>query len=199
MNQRAKYEMTIADKLEQLSVPDMVDAIWSRIENQLDIDLPTDDGPPEPPSSPSAGGGAWTTPALVMAITAFIVTLFFITRKKADGDPAGSAPESVPTLEAPAGAAPGSPPAPSRTTAFPTGPAGDQVSPLPPADSNFPAQTDASLQAPVMDSASNAGTAGMQPDATPSPATGDSIPKKSRGVKGIKDDDYRVIPKRDSN
>ena len=44
MNNKQAYEITITSKLEALPLPDMEDAIWSRIEAQLDIDLPTDDG-----------------------------------------------------------------------------------------------------------------------------------------------------------
>lgn len=57
MNQPLPYEIAIAEKLEQLSVPDMVDAIWARIEKQLDAELPEDDGPGEPPASPGSGPG----------------------------------------------------------------------------------------------------------------------------------------------
>ena len=43
MHTPTPYEVTIAAKLEQLPVPDMMDSIWASIEMQLDADLPSDD------------------------------------------------------------------------------------------------------------------------------------------------------------
>src|SRR5215203_5122305 len=70
MHQKAGYEITITEKLEQLSVPDMVDAIWARIETQLDIDMPPDEGPSEPPATPRSGG--WIGTIFIAAIVAII-------------------------------------------------------------------------------------------------------------------------------
>ncbi|HJT74602.1 MAG TPA: hypothetical protein VJ720_11295, partial [Chitinophaga sp.] len=56
MNKRETYEIIIARKLEQLSVPAMEDAIWNRISTQLDIEMPENPQPenpqPEPPQPP---------------------------------------------------------------------------------------------------------------------------------------------------
>jgi len=54
MNTSPTYEQIIAQKLEQLPVPNMADAIWARIATELDNDMPTTDGDdnPPPPSSP---------------------------------------------------------------------------------------------------------------------------------------------------
>jgi len=42
MNHLTTYEQLVAEKLQQLPVPDMADAIWARIEQQLDVDMPED-------------------------------------------------------------------------------------------------------------------------------------------------------------
>src|SRR5215203_425931 len=76
MNERLTYEQLIGGKLQSLPVPDMADAIWSRIEAQLDIDLPTDDGEdgssPQPPSGPTII--EWGLSVVVITL----VTVFFI-------------------------------------------------------------------------------------------------------------------------
>ena len=55
MRNKETYELTITSKLEALPLPNLEDAIWSRIEAQLDIDLPTDDG--DGGNSGKGGGG----------------------------------------------------------------------------------------------------------------------------------------------
>ncbi|HEY1113515.1 MAG TPA: hypothetical protein VGE66_08130, partial [Chitinophagaceae bacterium] len=81
MNQKTPYELQIADKLQQLPLPDLQDAIWARIERTLDIDMPSDDGggggddsPPDTPWWGSGGIGAFTfSMVFVAALTTFII------------------------------------------------------------------------------------------------------------------------------
>src|SRR5688572_17584023 len=80
MNQKAAYEMTITEKLEQLTVPDKVDAIWARIETQLDIDMPTDEGASDPSLNPSSGNGLWNL-AIIVFIAALIAIIYFTNKK----------------------------------------------------------------------------------------------------------------------
>jgi hypothetical protein len=49
------YEVTIAAKLEQLPVPDMMDSIWASIEMQLDADLSSGDSNDSPSQNPVKG------------------------------------------------------------------------------------------------------------------------------------------------
>jgi hypothetical protein len=76
MNEQNKYQL-IAAKLELLPVPDMADKIWARIEAQLDIDLPPDDGnnDPGPAPTPKPVGKriAWGVVTIVILITTFQV------------------------------------------------------------------------------------------------------------------------------
>jgi hypothetical protein len=197
MNQKALYEMTITEKLEQLTVPDMVDAIWSRIETQLDIDLPTDEGPAEPPSSPPAGGGSWIFPAFIIAVTAFVGTLYFTNRNNtAVGN------DKTPTRESPAIS---NPAGNNNATAQP-GPGilprprqpGENTSQGLPFFDSVPVNAGSGIQLPVADSLTNTGGGSNVPVISPPLASDqpDSNKKKSRGVKGITDDDYRVVPAR---
>src|SRR5689334_30169 len=57
MNGKAGYEQVITGKLEAIPLPDMADAIWSRIERELDADMPTDEGGDGPASGPSLPKG----------------------------------------------------------------------------------------------------------------------------------------------
>lgn len=53
MNNKQAYETLISSKLEELHVPDMQDAIWARIVLDLDNELPQNDPPPDPePTNP---------------------------------------------------------------------------------------------------------------------------------------------------
>lgn len=194
MNQKAQYEITIAEKLEHLTVPDMVDAIWSRIETQLDIDLPTDDGPSEPPSNPPAGGGSWVSPALFIAFTVFITTLYFTNRKKPDIVPAQPGIENSPALITPSGSNPVNPSGPPGNDVTPRRNQPGSVTPGMPFFDSL-ANLAGGLQVPVTDSNLNKGGI-IQPTSIAPLVINppDSSKKKPRGVKGITDDDYRVVP-----
>ena len=74
MNQKKAYEQIITGKLEALPLPDLADAIWARIETQLDIDMPEGDGGPG--SGPSSGGG-WIGGAGLFVFVAALITIFF--------------------------------------------------------------------------------------------------------------------------
>jgi hypothetical protein len=199
MNQRAQQEILIAEKLEQLSIPDMVDAIWSRIENQLDIDLPTDEGPggPDAPSQP--GKGAWVKPGIFLFVTAFFITIYFIINKKDKSSNSLPAETEKPLLISP-----------------------DQPEKGPPGiydklNQKY-LQTDQNGQLiPFTDSGAadlSVTPENINSDSVPQPVPDnnpvilmppadlvipDTVKKKSRGVKGINPGDYKVVPsKKDS-
>ncbi|HEX8331327.1 MAG TPA: hypothetical protein VF622_01825 [Segetibacter sp.] len=75
MDQRLSYEQLIAGKLQSIPVPDMADAIWARVEAQLDIDLPTDDSGSAPQSPPSGPG------IIGWGLSVFVVVLLFLLYK----------------------------------------------------------------------------------------------------------------------
>jgi hypothetical protein len=81
MHSKEAYEQTITSKLEALPVPDMADAIWARIEAQLDLDMPTDDGGGNSPSSPP-GGGLIGRAGIFLFVAALVLTFFLYTSRK---------------------------------------------------------------------------------------------------------------------
>jgi hypothetical protein len=80
MDERLKYEQLIGSKLQSLPVPDMQDAIWARVKTQLDLDMPTDDGnggsSPQAPSGPTIIG--WGLSVVIIGL----VTIFFLFKNK---------------------------------------------------------------------------------------------------------------------
>lgn len=195
MNQKAAYEITITEKLEQLTVPDMVDAIWARIETQLDIDMPPDQGPSQPPHSPLTGGGLWIGSLFIAAL---ITTIYFITSKTNTNSNNRQNPEdSINIISSPLNTIDRSPPSP-----------GNQLSPAarPGQNNSIPAiiNNDSTVTPLLNDSIVNTVPDSIgndlaidAPPITQQPDTASK--KKGRGVKGIKDSEYRIEPvKKDS-
>lgn len=198
MNERATYELTIAEKLEQLKAPQLVDSIWARIEAQLDLDMPTDDGPSNPPAPPTAGPGKWIGGSLLGLILLFFLYQFI-------NDKQQTAPANQPLIESPA----------SNSTTEQTAQPPPNTTPVPAQqpvknkvinngvinkpDSSSSNTLQQPLVLPAQDNA--AGNENVLPQAPqinlpPNPAP-DTTTKKSRGVKGINNDDYRIVPKKD--
>jgi hypothetical protein len=199
MNQKTTYEITIAEKLGQLSMPDMRDAIWSRIERQLDTDMPSDDTPTDPTGS--SGPSSWisiTKRFGTFAAIVAIATIFFISQKKSSPktNPVNQ-PASIQNI-IPANEQNESPPGKNDNTRLYNSP------------NNIPT---GSSPINMSDSLINTPFAGdpfiidtTPPKNLPPPVTKladpvkqDSVPKKKpRGFKGITDDDYRISLKKDS-
>jgi hypothetical protein len=202
MNQKATYELTITEKLEQLTAPDMVDAIWARIEAQLDIDLPTDEGPANPPASPTSGPRTWLNRGFIIAAVAIVLIYLFNNRKQAITS------NDQPTINAPV-TTPSNNDNPVRNNSPGTKNAiAPQNNNSAPTTSSTILSVDSNAIAPVT------GPALLQPDTaaktnatpvfTPPVVTApkNNVPdstKKGRGVKGITDADYKIVPKKDSS
>lgn len=191
MDQKAIYEITITDKLEQLTVPDMADAIWARIETQLDIDMPTDDGPSEPPTKPSWGSDFGLS---LIFIAALISIIYFVNVKpNADKNDSVASPEKPTIISAP-GNEKDKPP-PSSNTGIPSSPTirqNDPVNPFPGNSVITIIDSAGSASQTITDSAKGA-PVGLTPPVVNPPAV-DTTAKKIRGVKGIQDADYRIVP-----
>ena len=203
MNQKATYELTITEKLEQLTAPDMVDAIWARIEAQLDIDLPTDEGPTNPPAAPTSGPRKWINRGFIIAAVAIVFIYFFNNRKQTISS------NDQPTITTPV-TTPNNNDNPVRNNS--PGTTNTQTQ-----QNNTSAPTNASTVLPV-DSNATAPVTGpvlLQPDTaavktntapvftppvvTPQKNNAPDSTKKGRGVKGITDSDYKIVPKKDSS
>lgn len=235
MNQLKAYEITIKGKLEAIPLPDMEDAIWARIEAQLDTDMPTDDGNNGPFDSPT---GPWILGSSILAFLLTLLTLYY-TQKNSDNSSAGTENQNN-TIE-------------NSVTGDDAGPPGSnaEIQNLSPANatgdlrvndpSSLPEGSGVNQNAP---SGTDQGTNGQQnflPSSNgqqnPAPGSnvlpedlsrnqpGSTLPpsvqlpkdqtqnavvnkpppkdsvvtgKKSRGVKGVTDNDYRIVPKKDN-
>jgi hypothetical protein len=190
MDQRLRYEQLISEKLEALPIPDMADAIWARIEAQLDIDLPTDDGGGTTPDAPSGPGMiGWGLSVVIIAL----ITAFLINKNKPalkDSTiklPATQNEQTTPAL------APGTGPPPSdNSRTFSNRPLEQSVvnNEAPSDTTNEPRVVSA---APTTVDSIQVAAPGVETTA----ATTDTIPgvKKRRGVSGVTDEDYRIVPK----
>lgn len=196
MDQHPEYEQTIAGKLQSLPVPDMADAIWSRIEAQLDIDLPTNDGGDNPPS-PSPSGPDVVGWGLAVVIVA-LVSIFLLLKNKKESNNNQTSIPAIETIQKPIETANDPPPA-GKQNAQPT-----ITNPNPVINNTINVRQDSTLQqaltansADVQDTAS----LGKAPSSvvTGSQARTDTMPagKKKRGVSGLDDNDYRIEPKKE--
>jgi hypothetical protein len=190
MIKKQTYEVTITSKLEALPIPDIADAIWSRIEAQLDIDLPTNDGGGNnPPSGPTGFG--WYGGAGLIVIAAAIITFFSVKKddQRTEIRVDSVNPSKVDSTEIRA-LAPVKNPDSKPTTTAPLDIGIVDSSIVVPTDSAIFVQEPA--LPPIKDSVV---LANDQPKNYS--LSKDSIPaKKSRGVSGITDSDYRIVPKR---
>jgi cytoskeletal protein RodZ len=193
MDQRLSYEQLIAGKLQSIPVPDMSDAIWARVEAQLDIDMPTDDGgsaPQSPPSGPGIIG--WGLSVFVVVL----ISLFLLYKNNSKNSPIQTPSTTNQPISTPVENSAGPPEQDAKDirrsiTADPQTPVDnatvkqDSIAPDP-IVVNTPLRVDSIsreiTQPPVASS--------LPRDTT---ATG----KKKKGVSGISEADYRIVPKKD--
>lgn len=199
MDQRLPYEQLISAKLQGLSIPDMEDMIWARVKAQLDIDMPTDDGDgdggDDGPQSPAAPAPIrWGLTVMIIALVAAF--LFFKNKTTiTDNNPALpiiTQPAAQPSNEATG--PPASDPIPTPPPLIP------QLTPTPVGSSVDTTSVQPDLAIPVttgIDSANINKPDSIFAQAEPPPVKTDTIPpkKKGKGVSGLKDDDYRIVPK----
>ena len=203
MTPKTTYELTITEKLQHLPLPDQEDAIWARVKNQLDLDLPTDDGGDSGPDLPSGGSG-WMRGAGFFGLVAVFITYFLLSK---NNDSLLQPEQTIQTQN--------TPPAVSTNIDQRIDSLPNQVYPernfdplSPPGD---PPVTTAENGLPILNfdsSVSVPTTSLVMPDtlqrAVISPPVtvlqDTSAPKrKIRGVGGITSDDYRIVPaKKDS-
>lgn len=191
MNKKLTYELTIAEKLEQVPIPDLSDIIWSRIEKELDAD--PGDIDPEGPSSPAgpAPGIIWGGLGLLVLAGLFY---YFISRT---GQPDEIIPTSQPA-ETPEFSAPASETNRSREQTQP--PSRAPVTNTRNART-FGDTTTGNVVIPEDNRVNDLDTATTIINTPPPPAlvVDTSAPKKKRGVQGISPDDYKIVPKKDSS
>jgi len=198
MNQKTTYEILIAEKLEQVAVPDLQELIWARIEAALDAG--NGDGN-DGPSSGSPVGPKGIIGGIAGLVLIFLAAWFLITGRQ---QPETNAPLQMPVPAAPAVVSPGTGP-PDKVIQNPDQPKFtapgmteniiDQPQDTLSASADMPFQPAADIPQPtVVLPATEA--------ALPPPAVVDkdsSTIKKKRGVKGISPSDYKIVPKKDSS
>jgi hypothetical protein len=194
MHDKKAYEQTITSKLEALPVPDMADAIWARIEAQLDLDMPEDDGGGNnnPSSSPRMG---WPGKLGIILFVAALVTTFFLSGSRKNTVAPGTTITNKNLVN---------------DTASGSNSGSALIELVQGTGAKAPVQTrDASAN--VLDTSLNQLTISspgitdtiQQYTGDPAPqvqTVADTTPPKpqGRGVRGIRDDDYRIKPKNDS-
>ena len=197
MDQPLPYEQLIGAKLQGLSLPDMENMIWARVKAQLDIDMPTDDGDggDNGPQSPVAPAPIrWGVTIMIIALVAAF--LFFTTKPTTTENnpalPINSQPVAQPSNE------PTGPPAGDPILTPP--PLLPQLTPTPVGSSIDTTSVQPDLSLPVttgIDSANSNKPDSIFAQATPPGVKTDTIPpkKKGKGVSGLKEEDYRIVPK----
>lgn len=198
MNNRSTYEITIAEKLGQLQVPDLREAIWSRIEDQLDMDINGDDTPGDPPTAPKSSNWISITKRFgTFSVIVAVITILFINQK-----------QSTPSNQQNNSPAPVENNIPQNNSNAESPPVEKQINPqsnnsitIDQSPNNL---SDSFINIPLISTPANTDT--VQPQTVLPPVTKlaepvkqDTIPKKKpRGFKGITDDDYRISLKKDS-
>jgi hypothetical protein len=204
MTQKTQYEIIISQKLEQLPLPNLQDAIWSRIEDQLDLDMPTDDNTPNGPETPQSPD--WRNllyQAGPFAVIVALVTIFLVNKSQRANNKIDNTNTAAPSRQVDRKNVPGSgPPAapqnklPNRSGATVNYPASAKEPVIQPVDSVLQ-QSVVATATPAADSVQKAEPTLVQQ--APLPELKDAAPKKKpRGVKGLSDSDYRLVPRKDS-
>jgi hypothetical protein len=205
VNNLTPYEILIAQKTEQVAVPDMSDSIWASIEQQLDAGPSPDDGNSGPSKTPPVKGlpGAGNLLTIFTIATIAIALTWFFTREKKETPEKIQQPSIFPATEI-------SPPATDSNKLIDLTP--KKIIPLQPIiagkDTLLPSDN---YSMPFIDTLNKA--------TIPSPIRTDSVfvsgdnkppvvadtssvmppSKKPKGVKGISDNDYKIIStKKDS-
>lgn len=199
MNLKTAYEEIITGKLDALPVPDMADAIWKRIEAQLDLDMPTDEGPGTPPAPKPRG---WVPGKGFIVFVAAVITSFLIyfNQQKSKKNPLPVSIQDSGNIRP----LPASPviQEPDRSTevknnSSPIRSSDNTTKEAGPIPAPLPAAIDSSR---IIDSAGSVQLPKLNNSVIPTQVQKDSIPvKKGRGVQGISEGDYRIVPKRDSS
>ena len=200
MDERLKYEQLIGGKLQSLPVPDMQDAIWARIKAQLDIDLPTDDGDggssPQSPSVPKVIG--W---GLSIVIITLITVFFLIKNKPVAKESTTNKATTTEQIVSPAQQNSG-PPLPAKEVNKSLAPvitennAPFQTLSQDSARQQFPGADMPQISLPDIDNVQT--NIAAPPSVTVNlPQRGDTASqmKKPRGMQGLTDSSYRIIPK----
>ena len=198
MRNKETYENTLTGKLETLPIPDMEDAIWSRIEAQLDIDLPTDDGGGNTPAPGSPFGFCWLGGAGLFCVTAILISLFAITQSKDREGSSTTTFQDPPSEKIDSSSNERPPPGSPRRNAPNSSSPNNTINNSTDSGSRIDTSTNVSIFVPPLAKDSAQLQPGTSVAFTPPKDTITRPPKRQRGVRGISDSDYKIVPKKDS-
>lgn len=200
MDPRLQYEQQIAGKLESLPIPDLQDMIWARVKATLDIDLPSDDdgGGTDPSPKPGPRIIGW-------GLSVFLIAFFSLYFLLNNNNKPATLPTSTPVQSSPftntpsqAEGPPENLPVQNQEIPFlsvPQSQSGNEDSLLlnasPGQISIGAIPTDSvAVSQPGNDLAGMVNVPELKKDSV--------LPKKKRGV-SLKDEDYRIVPKKEDN
>ncbi|MCX6318150.1 MAG: hypothetical protein NTW29_12725 [Bacteroidetes bacterium] len=197
MNVSSSYEQLIAKKIAAIQVPDLQDSIWASIEAQLDIPLPVEEQPAPPARNPTGKGLPGTAKLIYVAIPAVLITaavLLLFRNKKAKRKQTPVPQQLLPVEKKQDDSTIRMPviPLPQKKGIFESQQDSTSVIPvatIPFTDSMLPVQ----LPDPKPDSATTSIAAPPPAQDTASQKTG---VKKPKGIKGIRDTDYKIKAER---
>ena len=193
MDERLQYEQLIGGKLQSLPVPDMQDAIWARVKAQLDIDLPSDDTDDESLSQPPKGPGSigWGFSVVIIAL----VSTFLILKNKPRVKDETNNRIRTEQVTSPAVQNTGPPEGKNVRSKKTAAPVDSPTNGVPAIVKDSPAIGDFSVVDNLsVDSAKTKTPNGLVITA-PQKTDSATLLKKGRGMKGLNDSDYRIVPK----
>ena len=193
MAQQQAYEILIAEKLDTLPVPDLADAIWARIETQLDIDLPTDDGGNDPDPQAPSGPSVLTWGLSVMIVALLAAFLLYKNKPEPIQPTTQSSPTITERIQQPAPQTTG-PPSSTKTIRRPdptTTPKNNPAVAITPPFDSVVQQPVAIAPLQLPDTLQKRAS---EPLVITPPRDTTTPQKKKRGVSGINEGDYRIVP-----
>lgn len=207
MNQPTTYEQLIAVKLQELSAPAKIDAIWARIEQQLDVEMPTDESGSTDAGASSNPGFFFPGNQFLYIFLAAVAGIYFLTRPYAIQNEVSetnhqqsyeikdsvnnvsdlikkSDSEVIFTDKA------------DRVVLDKTLP-NDSVTVI--SEESTPSTVEKKGSDPIMQSPAPVSIPVNETKKLPTPIITDTTIKKGRGVKGINSSDYKIAPVKKDN
>ncbi len=205
MNQPTTYEQLIAAKLQELSAPAKIDAIWASIEHQLDVEMPIDESGPTDTGTSSNPGFYFPGSKFLYVFLAAVAGLYFLTRpfaiqnesSETEVQPSYQTMDSLNTAKEPNKV--------SDSEAIFSDKAYMPVSEkiitedsMPVTSEQVPMQVPTKEPEPIHQLSAPIVNSEIKKPLVTMPTT-DSTPRKRRGVKGINISDYKIAPVKKDN
>lgn len=205
MNQPTTYEQLIAAKLQELSAPAKIDAIWARIEQQLDVEMPTDESGPTDTGALSHPGFFSPGNKFLYIFLAAVVGIYFLTRTDAiqNEPPINNSQLPFEIIDSTAGL---KDPIKNRDNEViftdkadmpvnDLGVSNDSI--MTPIEKPAPAEIVTKEPAPSIPPPVS--TSIHETKKPPAPTVTDTSSKKGKGIKGLNLSDYKIVPVKKDN